>query len=305
MAGIDDLDPDRGGVQVALALPESLAGVPGAALFRDQLVDPPVLPEEIVRRHFGGWIRQELERRLGRRHARVMQDETVRRSVPTLAEIRRRNEAAGQWAVGGETGTSFFRRLFARMAGTSPAIARVAWLQATCAGLSSVVRHADPVAVVVVTPARAASDRSRRRGGADQRARSRPDRRPRKRAARRAAGYRRADQAPAPAPSAPPTSAFCCCGVWQAETDTATASASERAKIFFMETISRPSFFGCKGRPRIAAGAAQAGQPARFGRHNPTNREKLQRTTSGLCPDARFPGSAMLPRCNARSLRGP
>ena len=50
MARIDDLDPDRGGVQVAFALPRRLARVPRPIAFRDQLVDRAVFPDKIMRR---------------------------------------------------------------------------------------------------------------------------------------------------------------------------------------------------------------------------------------------------------------
>ena len=41
-------------------------------------------------------------------------------------------------------------------------------------------------------------------------------------------------RAPVPAPSAPPTRAFCCCGVSQAERQIAAASASESVIILFI-----------------------------------------------------------------------
>src|SRR5271169_464387 len=41
--------------------------------------------------------------------------------------------------------------------------------------------------------------------------------------------------APVPAPMAPPARVpVCCCGVWQADTDTAPARASARARIFLI-----------------------------------------------------------------------
>src|SRR5271157_858876 len=67
-------------------------------------------------------------------------------------------------------------------------------------------------------------------------------------------------RAPVPAPTAEPTSALFCCGVWQAETETAAASASERANILFMETISR-DFQSIRVATCAATGAAPAGQP--------------------------------------------
>jgi hypothetical protein len=42
VAGINDLDPDRGGIHIALALPERRAGVPSPFALGDELIDPSV-----------------------------------------------------------------------------------------------------------------------------------------------------------------------------------------------------------------------------------------------------------------------
>ncbi len=93
VARIGDLDPDRGRVEVALAFPMRLAGVPGAPALGHELNDPPVLEDEIMRRHFRRRVDEQLQRRLGRRHAGVMEDEGVR---PRFRHAARRNSARGR-----------------------------------------------------------------------------------------------------------------------------------------------------------------------------------------------------------------
>src|SRR5260370_12443674 len=101
MAGIDDLDPDRDGVEIALALPESFARVPGALTLGDKLVDRAVFPDKVVRRQFGGGIKEPLQRRLAGRHPGVVQDEAVGPAVAsTLAAVGRGYKADGDRAVG-------------------------------------------------------------------------------------------------------------------------------------------------------------------------------------------------------------
>src|SRR5580704_7577334 len=79
-------------------------------------------------------------------------------------------------------------------------------------------------------------------------------------------------RAPVAAPSVPPTNAFCCWGVWQAETETAAASASESAKNLFIES-SRPSCVTLVEGPVNRGGALE-------GRPDPIKRVRLQRTQS-------------------------
>src|SRR5690606_20876731 len=47
VAGIDDLDADGGGIGVRLALPEALAGMPGAVGLAHELLDATVLMDQV------------------------------------------------------------------------------------------------------------------------------------------------------------------------------------------------------------------------------------------------------------------
>ena len=65
-------------------------------------------------------------------------------------------------------------------------------------------------------------------------------------------------RAPVPAPpSVPPTRAFCCWGVWQAETETAAASVRKRQHLFIES--SRPSCVTSAEGPVKAAARSRAG----------------------------------------------
>ncbi len=90
MAWVDDLDADRSGVAVAVALPERDPRVPGAALLGDQSEDATVLLDQIVGRHLGLRIAQALQRLLARAHAGVVQHQHVRRRAPDVEVGRRR-----------------------------------------------------------------------------------------------------------------------------------------------------------------------------------------------------------------------
>jgi hypothetical protein len=87
MAGIDDLDADRDGVDVLLALPPALAGVPGAALLRDQAEHAPVLLDQVMGADPGLGVAQPLQGGLARLHPGVVQDDHVRRRAPGV-EVR-------------------------------------------------------------------------------------------------------------------------------------------------------------------------------------------------------------------------
>src|SRR5208282_4542660 len=101
MTGIDYLDPDRGGVQIAFALPRALARVPGPVALRNQLVDRAIFPDEIMRRDLGGRIEKPIERGLAGRHPGVVQDEAIRPAVAaTLAAIGRGKKPSGERTVG-------------------------------------------------------------------------------------------------------------------------------------------------------------------------------------------------------------
>ena len=89
VAGVDDLDADGDGVDVALAGPEGLSRVPGAAALGDELGDPAAFPDEIMGGHLGGRVAQPFERRLAGRHARVMKNKRVDIDAFALAVVRR------------------------------------------------------------------------------------------------------------------------------------------------------------------------------------------------------------------------
>ena len=77
VAGIDDLDPDRAGVDVALALPGADAGVPGALLLRHHAIDLAVLVDHVVRADLGLRVAQPAQRLARVRHAGVVQHQDV------------------------------------------------------------------------------------------------------------------------------------------------------------------------------------------------------------------------------------
>ena len=118
----------------------------------------------------------------------------------------------------------------------------------------SIEGGADPVAVVIVSPlgasARCAVIGGLRRGRRpDQSACAAPIAAPASVPPALPPDTADPTRAPVPAPSAPPTTAFCCCGVRQADTDRAVASASARAIIFCFIgwRLLRPRFAHCRG----------------------------------------------------------
>jgi hypothetical protein len=112
---------------------------------------------------------------------------------------------------------------------------------------------ADAVAVVIAGPLGASArrrpagvSRLRRRRRADHGAGRRADRSARQRSAGAAARHRRTDQRAGAPPSAPPTRAISCCGVSQAETETAAASPNERP----ISLVTRSNLIEENGRNR-------------------------------------------------------
>ncbi len=90
VAGIDDLDADRDGIHIGLALPIGDPGMPGAALLRHQAIDAAILLDQVVagdaRRIGVGQAGQGLG---PGGHAGIVQDDDVRRPG-ALVEVRRR-----------------------------------------------------------------------------------------------------------------------------------------------------------------------------------------------------------------------
>ena len=194
MAGIDDLDPDRGRVEIALAFPQGLARVPRAALSGTSWSDRAILPDQIVRRDLRGRIEQEIERRLARRHAGIVQDEAVGPATAApLAAIGRREESGRQADC--RDGARSCPRQMPRTARAAckPRHRHIDGDDAESAE-RSVPGGADAVAVGVVAPSHAAPPLRRGYGVADQRAGPGADYAAGDGAAGAAAGNRRANQ---------------------------------------------------------------------------------------------------------------
>ena len=100
VAGVDDLDADRATVDVALALPERLAGVPGAARLRHEGEDAAVLLDHIVGRDPGRRIAQPRQRRLAGRHAGIVEQDHVGRPDAGVEVGRRRVDEAHAGSAG-------------------------------------------------------------------------------------------------------------------------------------------------------------------------------------------------------------
>jgi hypothetical protein len=77
VTAIDDLDPDRAGIDVFLAGPKGHAGVPGAFGFRHALHDAAVFQHDVVRRYVGAGRAELGDRALHIRHAGVVQQDHV------------------------------------------------------------------------------------------------------------------------------------------------------------------------------------------------------------------------------------
>jgi len=94
VARIDDLDADGDGVDVGLALPEALSGMPGAAFLRNQGEDAAVFLDHVVGADLGLRVAHAFERHLARGHAGVVQDDHVRRRRAGVEVGRRRLDEA-------------------------------------------------------------------------------------------------------------------------------------------------------------------------------------------------------------------
>ena len=95
VSAIDDLDADRRGVEVAVAFPRALTGMPGAPLFSDKLVDATVLPDEIMRRDLRSRIAELLQRPGASRHARIVQDDAIGLPTSTPLAVIGRGDKSG------------------------------------------------------------------------------------------------------------------------------------------------------------------------------------------------------------------
>ena len=101
MAGIVDLDADRGGVYVSLAGPDGLARVPGPHLLRHHLRDAALLVDGIVAGDLTLHAGQPVDGVSAGRHAGVVQQQDVgAQAAPPRAEVGRGDELAGKASVG-------------------------------------------------------------------------------------------------------------------------------------------------------------------------------------------------------------
>ena len=96
MALMRDLDADRHVVHVGLAVPDAAAGVPGPARLGHELQQRAVGHYHVMGGDLHDRIAQQLDRGLAGRHARVMQDERIRRAAPFALAVVRRGARASQ-----------------------------------------------------------------------------------------------------------------------------------------------------------------------------------------------------------------
>ena len=91
VAGVDDLDADRTGIDVGLAGPERFAGVPGAPALLHELHDTAVLMDKIMAGDLAAGRFEQFERGVGIAHARIVQHDHIGApAILAIAEIRRR-----------------------------------------------------------------------------------------------------------------------------------------------------------------------------------------------------------------------
>ena len=104
MAAIDDLDPDRAGIDVFLAGPRGYPGVPGALGFRHALHDAAVFQHDVMRRHVGAGGAELGDRAFHIRHAGVVQQDHVgEAALVAVAIVRGRDDVRrnrGIWGKG-------------------------------------------------------------------------------------------------------------------------------------------------------------------------------------------------------------
>ena len=79
VAGVHQLHPDGARIDVALALPERDAGVPGPPRLVHQAEDKAILLDHVVGGDLGGRIAQTFQGGLAAPHARIMDHHHVRR----------------------------------------------------------------------------------------------------------------------------------------------------------------------------------------------------------------------------------
>ena len=104
MAGIDDLDADRAGIDVFLAGPAGNAGVPGALALGHALHDAAVLQHDVMRRDVSARGAELGDRAFHIRHAGVVQQDHVGEApVVAVAIVHRRDDVGNDRGVGGKS----------------------------------------------------------------------------------------------------------------------------------------------------------------------------------------------------------
>ena len=103
VAAIDDLDPDRTGIDVVLAGPGRHAGVPGALALGHALHDAAVLQHDVMGRYVGAGGAELRDRAFDIRHAGVVQHDHVRQApLVAVAKIRRRDDVGSDRGIRGK-----------------------------------------------------------------------------------------------------------------------------------------------------------------------------------------------------------
>ena len=104
MAAVNDLDPDRAGIDVFLAGPARHAGMPGALALRHALHDAAVFQHDVVRRDLGARGAKLGDRAFHIRHAGVVQHDHVgQAALVAVAIVRRRDDVGSDRGIRGKS----------------------------------------------------------------------------------------------------------------------------------------------------------------------------------------------------------
>lgn len=104
VAAVDDLDPDRTGIDVFLAGPARHAGMPGALALRHALHDAAVFQHDVMRRNVGARGAELGDRTFHIRHAGVVQHDHVGLSaLVAIAVVRRRDDVGSDRGIRGKS----------------------------------------------------------------------------------------------------------------------------------------------------------------------------------------------------------
>ncbi len=125
MPRMGDLDADGGGIHIRFAAPGAATRMPGATALGHQLEDTAILENEVMRRDLCNGVCEPEKCRTRIRHARVMQDDAVRRAQFAAAPTRPRamvgrGEEARHMRLSGLGSGSFMGQAQTKMAGCPP-----------------------------------------------------------------------------------------------------------------------------------------------------------------------------------------